>query len=263
MYPGNDKIKNWKQFGKKVRSKGCDLFSRLDLFPNCICVTGCQRSGTTILSRIITQSDEIVDYKFSNDDELDAAMILSGKIQNLPEGRYCFQTTYANECYREYFERGQDFRIVWVLRNPFSVIYSLVHHWRGWALNELFLACGTDFLEGSMRSRFDKFGILGVPKLIRACTAFNGKISQLFELKKRLGDSRIIVVEYDRLILEKETLFPKIFDFFDLRYSPEYTQSLNMKSIQKKNKLSDKEQRTISEMCSPIYEKASELTDFI
>jgi hypothetical protein len=43
-------------------------------------------------------------YYFGSDNELDAALILSGRVAHEPQGRYCFQTTYLNECYSEYFE---------------------------------------------------------------------------------------------------------------------------------------------------------------
>jgi ligand-binding sensor domain-containing protein len=43
-------------------------------------------------------------YWFGRDDELDAALILSGHVDHQQNGRYCFQTTYINECFREYFE---------------------------------------------------------------------------------------------------------------------------------------------------------------
>ena len=46
-------IKRWPQFEKKVRLRGVELLKRLDDFPDSILVTGCQRSGTTMLTKII------------------------------------------------------------------------------------------------------------------------------------------------------------------------------------------------------------------
>jgi len=66
-------IKSWNDFTRRVRPKGCVLLGRLDEFPRPILVTGCQRSGTTMLSRIITQSEGMTDYWFGKDDESDAA----------------------------------------------------------------------------------------------------------------------------------------------------------------------------------------------
>jgi len=97
-------IITWKKFAPEVRPGGCNLLARLDEFPNSILVSGCQRSGTTMLLRLITQSEGMVNYWFGRDDELDAALILSGFEPHTPHGRYSFQTTYLNECAHEYYD---------------------------------------------------------------------------------------------------------------------------------------------------------------
>ena len=76
--PKKPRITTWRQFTAQIRSKGHGLLKTLDDFPNAVLVTGCQRSGTTMMSRIITQSEGMVDYWTGPDDELDAALILSG-----------------------------------------------------------------------------------------------------------------------------------------------------------------------------------------
>ena len=53
--PNKKYISNLVKYNKEVRSRGYNLINRLDDFPNSVFVTGCQRSGTTMLSRIITQ----------------------------------------------------------------------------------------------------------------------------------------------------------------------------------------------------------------
>ena len=121
------RICSWRQFDRHVRPGGCSLLRRLDDFPNAILVAGCQRSGTTILSRVLTQSEGMVEYSFGKDDELDAALILSGRVEHEPAGRYCFQTTYLNNCVQEYFAHSE-YKLVWALRNPFSVVYSMLHN---------------------------------------------------------------------------------------------------------------------------------------
>ena len=85
MQPEKCRIKTWRRFAREVRPKGCRLLSRLERFPKSVLVTGCQRSGTTMLSRIITQSEGMTNYWFGKDDELDAALILSGEVEYDPE----------------------------------------------------------------------------------------------------------------------------------------------------------------------------------
>jgi hypothetical protein len=45
-----------------------------------------------------------------------------------------------------------------VVRNPFSVIYSLVNHWKRFAFNELFQAVGAQSLSAAERQRYERFG---------------------------------------------------------------------------------------------------------
>ena len=250
------KITTWRQFGKLVRSNGCQLLKKLDQFQNSILVTGCQRSGTTILSRVITLSDEMVNYWFGKDDELDAALILSGEVPHTPIGRYCFQTTYLNECYEEYFNHIGNYKMIWVLRNPFSVVYSLIYNWKRWPLNELFHACGYQFLSPQMSERYRRFGLIGVPRLIKACLSYNGKVSQLFEIKNKLNNNRIMVVEYDELVNNVERQLSNIFRFLDLQYQSVYCERFNKKSTKKKYRLSEKQHEQVHSICNSYYEKA-------
>jgi hypothetical protein len=260
MSPQKSKIRNWKQFARKIRPRG-GLLSRLDNFPNCVMITGCQRSGTTMLSRIITQSNGMVDYRFGKDDELDAALILSGQQEISEIGRYCFQTTYLNDGFREYLSYNNGYRLVWVLRNPFSVVYSLVHHWRRWALNELFRSCGADLLENRLACRYKRWGSLGIPKALRGCLSYNGKIMQLFELKQKLPKGSIKVVEYDEIVKSPDTHLKRIYEYIDLPYHKRYCDSIHAKSTEKKDRMSDKERDLVSRISLPLYEKAKGMLD--
>jgi hypothetical protein len=64
------------------------------------------------------------------------------------------------------------------------------------------------------------------------------------------------VVDYDELVLNKESILPKIYQFIDLPYNPVYHSKIHQDSIQKKSRLTDKEIRIIRHMAQPIYEKA-------
>ena len=107
--PKKKTIKTWQQFSRDVRNKGCRLFDHLGDYPEPVLVTGCQRSGTTLLSQILRHSEGFVNFQTRKDDELDAALILCGREKFYGDGRYCFQTTYVNECYHEYFKYKANF----------------------------------------------------------------------------------------------------------------------------------------------------------
>ena len=150
-------IDSWGRFEKIVRASDVKLLTKLDNFQDSILVAGCQRSGTTALSRLITASDGMVDFTFGKDDELDAALILSGYVNYTNKGRHCFQTTYLNDSYPEYFAH-QGYKLIWVVRNPSSVIYSMLYNWRRAALNRLFRHCGAELLDEGERWWYERLG---------------------------------------------------------------------------------------------------------
>jgi hypothetical protein len=212
-----------------------------------------------MLARVITQSEGMVNYWFGSDDELDAALILSGYVPHQPRGRYCFQTTYLNERYAEYFEH-KSFRMVWVLRNPHSVVYSMLHNWKDFALNELFKSCATHLLEERYRRRFAHFGHWGVPRLLRACYAYNAKASQVRHLRSRLDESRLQVVDYDDLVLNKSRILPRLYEFLDHPYSVEYEKSITVSSLAKSKMASQYEREAVDRLCIPVYNELRSLT---
>ena len=256
-------INSWQQFAREVRSKGKDLLCKLDSFPNSILITGCQRSGTTMLSRVITGSDGMVDYRFGQDDELDAALILSGHVNQELHGRYCFQTTYLNECYHEYLKYSDGHKIIWVIRNPLSVVYSLLHNWRRFAFNELFRSCGVGFLEWKESRRYDLIGRWGLSRLERACLSYNGKVSQVFELVDRIDKDRLIIIDYDELVKRKDEILPAIYQFIDLEYKTEYVDFIHNRSVSKAKNFSVSKRTFIENKSMHIYKKARELSSFL
>jgi hypothetical protein len=251
-------VKSWAQFDRKVRFSGRKLLGQLDNFHNAILVAGCQRSGTTALTRVIAGSEGIEDIQFSKDDELDAALILSGRVSYQPQGRYCFQTTYLNSSYPEYFEHT-DYKLIWVLRNPSSVIYSMLYNWKCAALNRLFRHCGVALLEGSEQWWYEHLGTFSIPRLRRACLSYNAKMSQIFTLREKLGEDRLFIIEYDELIRNKDTMLPMVYQFVGLPYRKEYSAKLHSRSFNKASKFHAKHEELLESVCMPVYEKACTL----
>jgi hypothetical protein len=248
-------ITTWNQFNKEIRTSNRPLLKTLSEFQNPILVTGCQRSGTTMLAEIIGQSEGLTSYKFTPDSELDAALILSGYESIKAEGRYCFQTTYLNEKYYEYYEHEVGQKIIWLVRNPFSVVYSILYNWNN-TPNRLFSSCGVNQLRGMDFIRYKLFGLNGISLLRQACWGYVGKTFQMFELRERYGQDSLIVVDYDDLVIRKNILLPALYNFLGLKYSPMYGKKIHNKSLAKVNKLTDKERRVITSICQPIYTKA-------
>ena len=252
-YAGKQRIDSWQKFLKIVRAGNYDLFCALDNFPDSVLVTGCQRSGTTVLSRIITQSEGMVKYWFGNDDELDAALILSGYVSYKCEGRYCFQTTYMYNNYEEYFKNNNGHKIIWILRNPYSVVCSMLFNWKRFALNELFEGCGIELLDGRDKWLYEKFGAFGVGPTKKASLSYKAKMSELKLLREHYNNNEMIVVDYDELIQNKYEIMPKIYEFIGLRYDESYADKLHSSSIVKYERLSSSQKLMIKSICEPLY----------
>lgn len=248
-------ICSWKKFGRMVRSNRRDLLSELGKFDNSILIAGCQRSGTTALSRVMTTSDGMVNYWFGIDDELDAALILAGVVNHSPRGRYCFQTTYLNECYPEYFRNKGKYKLIWMIRNPLSVVHSMLNNWSRFAFNELFDSCGLALASEEVQQNYRKYGKCAIPRVQRACLAYNGKASQLFDLLRNLDNDQILVVDYDFLVENKTKILPEIYDFVGLQYRKEYCEQIRSDSLNKAASLSTVECSVVEQLCNPVYEQ--------
>jgi hypothetical protein len=254
-------ITTWAEFSIKIRSKGCNLLKELDKFPNSVLITGCQRSGTTMLARVIRESEGIVDYWAGRDDELDAALILSGYVAHQPRGRYCFQTTYLNQCYHEYFEHPSGHKILWVLRNPYSTVYSLLYNWPSQAVENTFRQSVSLSLTGKDKWLYKLGGDRFFSKLKKACLHYNWKVSQLFDLVPNLGNSIIKLIDYDNLVQDKEHILPQIYKFINLPYQADYAGKIHSSSVEKKKQLKNHEVNAIKYICEGIYLRASSLTN--
>lgn len=252
------RVTTWAQYDRRVRFSGRKLLGELDHFRNPILVAGCQRSGTTALSRLITGSDGMVNFQFGTDEELDAALILSGWVSHYSKGRYCFQTTYLNDSYPEYFEHS-DFKLIWVLRSPASVIYSMLYNWKRAALNRLFRHCGSSLLVENERWRYEYFGAFAIPRLRRAYLSYIAKVSQIFKLRERLDNDRLFIIDYDKLTNSKEIVLPMIYEFIGLPYRNEYADRIHSGSINKAMSFHNKHRTLLDSLCMPVYEQARAL----
>ena len=247
-------IRSWAAFTSIVKRPDRPLLAKLDDYAAPILVAGCQRSGTTALARLLKRAEGVVDHAFGHDDELDGALLLAGHATRALDGRQCFQTTYLNDRYPEYFAH-RDFRLIWMLREPRSVVYSMLHNWKRGALNRLFDACGAEVL--ARANEPPRFGStwLGPSRLAKACASYVAKTAQTFELAERL-EERMAVVDYDDLVAHKEKLLPALCEFAGLRYEPRLAESLHDRSVGKRTKLDAREAEYVDSFCAETYRRA-------
>ena len=212
-----------------------------------------------MLARVITSHNTITDFSWSKDAELDAALLLSGQKTIGTVGRSCFQTTFLNEQYFELAQITKPFKLIWLVRNPDSVVCSMLYNWKRFALNELFMSCGKDLLEEEQIAKLKRWGILSVKPIQRACLSYAGKVQQLEQLNNLLSKDRILIVEYESLVQNSTYTLKTICEFLDLDWNPEFGNEINRKSLEKANRISDKERSIISDMCGEAYGRARKM----
>jgi hypothetical protein len=135
----------------------------------------------------------------------------------------------------------------------------MLHNWKNFALNELFSSCATQLVEDRYKRRHETFGHWGVPRLSRACYAYNAKTSQIKQLRDHLDESRLQVVDYDELVKNKSRILPRIYDFLGQPYKIEYEQAIKSSSLTKSKRASTREQMAVERLCMPVYRQ---LLDF-
>jgi hypothetical protein len=251
-------VHSWAEFQDVVKPQR-SLLARLGDYENSVLVAGCQRSGTTAVARLFKRVDGIADYGFGHDDELDGALLLAGYVDRFAKGRHCFETTYLNDRFAEYFDHD-GFRLVWVLREPRAVVDSMLHNWKRDALNRLFTACGENV--GAKRPRSLLADWIGPSRLDKACASYVAKTEQTRALREKLGD-RMAIVDYDDLVWYRDALLPQLCEFAEIPYERALASQLHGRNARKGDRLPDWAGEYVDKMCRPAYREARALRTIV
>ena len=254
------RYRTWRRFHNGPRQSGAPLLRTLSRYPDCVLVAGCQRSGTTMLTRIIAGAAGFWRLALTTDDELDAALALGGYV-DLPAGRrYCFQTTYLNECYPEYRGLGPGQRLIWVVRNPNSVVHSMVYNWKRFALDELYEFCGSLPTDRDERRRSARLPWpFGATRAYKACSAYAGKARQIFAIRDLILPQQLLIVDYDGLVQSPADTLRKVFDFIGEPYEPAYANAVRADSARKADRQPAAMRSLVEEIATPVYRQCREL----
>lgn len=252
----------WRQFDREIRPRGCKLLVRLREFPRAVVVAGCQRSGTTLLGKVLAAADGFDHFTFAKFPELSAALALSGEVEAGMEARAVLQTTYVDDAWKEYLELAEGQKIIWVLRNPFSVAASMLYNWPMFALNHTLARCGAEQLPESGRKLFRWMGPCVVPRVERACAIYAQKARQLLELHERMFATRqLLVIDYDRLVTEPPGVLAIIEHFLDCPDGTFAGDVIDRSRQRKSNRLSPRQREVISRRCLEFYHNCLDLLD--
>ena len=252
-------VRSWAAFDRRFRYGNGKLLARLPAFGDAVLVAGCQRSGTTAVTRILREAMGVRFPQPTKDDELDAALILADSEPFETDSRCCFQTTYINDHYAEYFQHD-DYRLIWIVRRPDAVIRSMLKNWSRGALNRLFRACGHRQLDAQSREKFRRWGGLAFSQFTKACLSYAEKTSQIHEIAAHLGNDRLLVIDYDELLEHQAELLPRLFAFAGIEFDQAYLSRLgNRRSGPAEHAFTDAERAEIARTCSADYEQAKRL----
>ncbi len=253
-------LKTWKKFHHGPRAQSGPLLSCLGDYPTSVMIAGCQRSGTTMLTRVIAESQGYTALKITADDELDAALALCGVITLPKQNQYCFQTTYLNERYPEYRNIGPQQKLIWLVRHPDSVIRSMLYNWKNFALNELYQDCGLFPESADERVSNSKYPWpLGVRYAERACSAYAGKSRQILDIAEMIPAEQLLVLDYDDLLANPEQGLNLAFNFVGATLNPAVAASVKRQNSYAEKPFETSIARQISKTALPVYEQVRQL----
>ena len=239
-------VMSWSDFDEIVAAQGRPLLARLDEFEDCLLVAGCAGTGTTAIARLFKRASGIVDHGFGHDDELDGALLLAGQAERIEDGRHCFQTTYLDDRFREYFEHD-DFRLIWILREPMSVVGAMLNSWKRSALDRLLPAGGGRPYPEALPRR-----VAGASRLDKACAAYAEGVLRTLEIAAQLR-GRVAIVDYDELAAQRARLLPELCAFAGTPFDRRLLSHLHGKSVHKGHALAGWEAARIAELAAPPY----------
>jgi hypothetical protein len=238
---GESHITSWAGYYTATADRA--LLARLDAYPDALLIAGCDPSAATAITRLFKRLPCFAAASWEHDDELDGALLLAGLQEGPTDGRHCFQTSFVRERYREYFAHD-DYRLVWIVREPRAAVRSLLGHRQQRVLpRRTALGLAAKSANGQCASRLEK-----------ACATYVATIRQTLELKERLGE-RIAVVDYDDLVGDRARLLPALCRFASVGCDSRVLRHLHGKSV-RKSALASWEARIIDDLALPAYRRA-------
>ena len=237
---GDHGITSWSDFYAAMADR--PLLAKLDDYPKALLIAGCDWYATTAITRLFKRLPCFADTSWGHDDELDGALLLGGQRELQTNGRYCFQTSYVRERYREYFTHD-DFKLVWIIRQPRAAVCSLLANRERALPQRTVLGLTAKSPAGQAISRLEK-----------ACAAYLASIRQTSELKERLG-ARVAIVDYDELAADRNRLLPPLCRFASVGCDAHVLRHLHGKSV-RKGSLASFEAAIVDELALPAYRRA-------
>jgi hypothetical protein len=145
-----------------------------------------------------------------------------------------------------------------MLREPRSVVHSLLQSWKRSGSNRSFDARDADVVDPKKARRTYVGTHGGCSRLDRACASYVAETEQTFALRERLG-ARMAIVDYDDLVAHRDILLPQLCEFAEIPYDRDLTRQLHGKRARNSARLAAWEARHVDDLCDEVYRKARSL----
>lgn len=247
----------WMYFNEWLAPRQKVLLTGLSIYTDPILVTGCQRSGTTIVTRLVRECDDVAAFPDCKDDELFGARVLAGLASYPAEHkRVCFQSTYLNDRYSEYFRQQKPFSLVWLLRNPYDVVGSMVYNWKRYPLYDLFRKCGLEAARSfkAVPRSTSRAGALSAVE--KASFSYVGKLRQLDDVIKNQSKNtmcKLIIAEYEAIAGDPVNAVRDLFSFLSLEFEDRVVSKFSGSKLAGGGRLSASEMQTVQTICEQPY----------
>ena len=252
--------RSWRRFHRGTPSLAKPLLGGLPRYGNCILVVGCQRSDTTMLTRVIAGSRSFQRFRPTHHDELDAELILAVYVNVPNDRRHCFQTTFLNERYADYAAISPYKRLIWVLRNTYSVVHSMLRNWKRFSANELYESCGASRANSRRLNRATLSWQLVPSRIKKACLSYSAKTAQILAIQRQLLVDQLLIVNCDATVRSAPQSLKCTFAFFGEAFNQLYASSVHLSSVCKADRLLEQMRQMIDEICLPISRDRIALT---
>jgi hypothetical protein len=211
-------------------------------------ILGCNRSGTNMICGAIGKSPHGFDYKESefslafNAYYLRADWIIKKLIQLTPAPIVSFGSILDSQFACDLLDRFDGAKAIWIYRRYEDVANSCARMQWGYHLKNLvgWVACGELEKLGARGNHISNDTIQLFGKLMREDLS-NADIASLYwYMRNRLyydlnlhRDPRVLIVQYEDAVQNKEDVFKRIFSFFGIAYDPHVIDGIFASSVGK------------------------------
>lgn len=247
--PSFENYKRWKEINNSIlpKIKKGSHFQKLPTskYKNLL-LFGCQRTGTTWATNIL---GKYLPNTFAFSEKQTFYFLLDNYI--IPEvyaDLLIFKTTFINQEIESHENCLANTHFLLMVRNPFSVVYSLVHNFG--MLAEVSVYYESRRKESDLVETDNK-------KLKMAVEIYRQSMRVSLDMLKKFDQSKMKVVFYDDMVLNTQEVLADIANFLDLDITDcqKTITNGNSLSLNKWHQLSQEELKFIRDYAQPIWKQ--------